>query len=191
MNGYFSQAGVFLISVAFGFYILIMMLRVLLQAVRADFHNPVSQFVVRLTTPVLRPARRLIPAVGGLDLAGLLVLLVLQVVELVLIHGMTGQSLHPAVLLVIAVGSLLSTALWIFIVAIIVQVILSWVQPGTYNPVAGLLHQITAPVLRPFRNVVPVVSGMDLSPLAALVVLNLILMAIPYLQGSLLRSLLA
>lgn len=190
MNGYFANAGVFLISVAFGFYILVLMLRFLLQTVRADFHNPLSQFVVRLTTPVLRPVRRVVPGIGGLDVAALLVLLVLQLLELGLVHGITGQSLHPAVLLVLAVGSLLSMALWIFIIAIIVQAVLSWVQPGTYNPVAGLLYQLTAPVLNPFRGFVPTVSGIDLSPLAALIVLNLILMAIPYLQGSLLRALL-
>lgn len=190
MNGYFAQAGVFLISVAFGFYILVMMLRFLLQTVRADFHNPLSQFVVRLTSPVLRPVRRLIPGMGGIDIAAVVVLLALQLLELALVHGLTGQTTHPLVLLVLAIGSLITLVLWIFIIAIIVQAILSWVQPGAYNPITALLHQITEPALGPFRRIVPMVSGIDLSPLAALVVLNLILMAVPYLQGTLLRALL-
>lgn len=183
MNGYFTQASVFLISVIFGFYILLVMVRFLLQAVRADFYNPLSQFVVRLTTPPLRPLRRIIPGVGGIDMAALVLLLALQVLELVLVHTITGRTLHPGVLLVLAVAQLISTALLIFIVAIVIQAILSWVQPGAYNPFTMVLHQLTAPVLRPFRRLVPPVSGIDLSPMVALLVLYLLLMAVPYLRA--------
>lgn len=183
MNGYFTQAGVFLISVVFGFYILLVMVRFLLQAVRADFYNPLSQFVVRLTTPPLRPLRRIIPGVAGIDLAALVLLVLLQVLELVLVHSITGRTLHPGVLLVLAVAQLVSTALLIFIVAIIIQAILSWVQPGAHNPFTMVLYQLTTPVLRPFRRLVPPVSGIDLSPMVALLALYLLLMAVPYLQA--------
>ena len=183
MNGYFSQAGVFLIGVLFGFYILLVMVRFLLQAVRADFYNPVSQFVVRLTTPPLRPLRRIIPGIGGIDVAALVLLLVLQLVELVLIQSIMGQKLHPAVLLVLAVGELVALALMIFIIAIIIQVVLSWIQPGAYNPVTVVIHQLTTPVLRPFQRLVPPVSGIDLSPMVALLVLYLLRMAVPHLQA--------
>ena len=183
MNGYFSQAGVFLIGVLFGFYILLVMVRFLLQAVRADFYNPVSQFVVRLTTPPLRPLRRIIPGIGGIDAAALVLLLVLQLLELVLIQSIMGQQLHPAVLLVLAVGELVALALMIFIVAIIIQVVLSWIQPGAYNPVTVVVHQLTTPVLRPFQRLVPPVSGIDLSPMVALLVLYLLRMAVPHLQA--------
>lgn len=183
MNGYFSQAGVFLIGVLFGFYILLVMVRFLLQAVRADFYNPVSQFVVRLTTPPLRPLRRIIPGIGGIDVAALVLLLVLQLLELVLIQSIMGQQLHPAVLLVLAVGELVALALMIFIVAIIIQVVLSWIQPGAYNPVTVVVHQLTTPVLRPFQRLVPPVSGIDLSPMVALLVLYLLRMAVPHLQA--------
>ena len=183
MNGYFSQAGVFLIGVLFGFYILLVMVRFLLQAVRADFYNPVSQFVVRLTTPPLRPLRRIIPGIGGIDVAALVLLLVLQLLELVLIQSIMGQQLHPAVLLVLAVGELVALALMVFIVAIIIQVVLSWIQPGAYNPVTVVVHQLTTPVLRPFQRLVPPVSGIDLSPMVALLVLYLLRMAVPHLQA--------
>jgi len=187
MNGYFSQAGAFLISVAFGFYILLMMLRFLLQTVRADFYNPLSQFIVKLTSPVLRPVRRVIPGLGGIDVAALLVLLALQIIELLLISAMMGGSLHPAVLLVMAIGRLINMALYIFIIAIIIQAILSWVQPATYNPMTAILYHLTEPVLRPIRSILPVFSGIDLSPLVAIIALNLVLMAVPHLQTTLLR----
>jgi YggT family protein len=187
MNGYFSEAGAFLISVAFGFYILLMMLRFLLQTVRADFYNPLSQFIVKLTSPVLKPVRRIIPGLGGIDVATLVVLLVLQIIELVLIGAMMGGSLHPAVLLVMAIGRLINMVLYIFIIAIIVQAILSWVQPATYNPMTVILYQLTEPVLRPIRSILPVFSGIDLSPLVAIIALNLVLMAVPHLQTTLLR----
>lgn len=183
MNGYFTQAGVFLISVLFGFYILLVMVRFLLQAVRADFYNPLSQFVVRLTTPPLRPLRRIIPGVAGVDLAAVVLLLGLQILELVLVHSITGRTLHPGVLLIAAVAQLVTTALLIFIVAIIIQAILSWVQPGAHNPFSAVLYQLTTPVLRPFRRIVPPVSGIDLSPMVALLALYLLLMAVPYLQA--------
>ena len=182
MNGYFPQAGVFLIGVVFGFYILLVMLRFLLQAVHADFYNPVSQFVVRLTTPPLRPLRRIIPGIGGIDMAALVLLLGLQLIELVLIYTIVGQALHPLVLLVQAIGELVGLALMIFIVAIIIQVVLSWIQPGAYNPVTVVIYQLTTPVLRPFQQLVPPVSGIDLSPMVALLVLYLLRMAVPHLQ---------
>lgn len=190
MNGYFTQAGTFLIGVVFGFFILLVMLRFLLQWVRADFYNPLSQFVVKMTAPLLKPLRRIIPGIGGVDVAAIVLLLVLQLLDTWLVSAMHGQSLHPAVILVLAIGSLINTALYIFIVAIIVQAVLSWVQPGGYNPIAVVIFQLTNPVLRPIRNILPVFSGIDLSPLVALIVLNLVLMAVPHLQAGLLGLLL-
>ncbi len=189
MNGYFANAGVFLIGVLFNFYILLVMLRFLLQAVRADFYNPMSQFVVRLTTPALRPLRRIVPGIGGVDVAALVLLLALQLLELVLIHSIVGETLNPAILLVLALGELVSTALMIFIVAIIIQAVLSWVQPAAYNPFTVVLYQLTTPILRPFRRLLPPVSGIDLSPMIALLVLYLLRMAVPYVQAMLLSPL--
>ncbi len=189
MNGYFANAGVFLIGVLFNFYILLVMLRFLLQAVRADFYNPMSQFVVRLTTPALRPLRRIIPGIGGVDVAALVLLLALQLLELVLIHSIVGETLNPWILLVLALGELVSTALMIFIVAIIIQAVLSWIQSASYNPFTVVLYQLTTPVLRPFRSLLPPVSGIDLSPMVALLVLYLLRMAVPYVQAMLLSPL--
>jgi YggT family protein len=181
MNGYFSEAGTFLISVVFGFYILMVLLRFLLQVVRADFYNPVSQFIVKLTTPVLRPLRRAIPPLGGVDTASVTLMVVLQLVELLLIALIVADGAAPGTLLVLAVAKLIKLTLWIFIIAILAQAILSWVQPHAYNPATILLYQLTTPVLRPIQRRLPVFSGIDLSPLVALVVLNLLVLAVPHL----------
>ncbi len=181
MNGYFSEAGTFLISVLFGFYILLVVLRFLLQMVRADFYNPISQFIVKLTSPVLKPLRRIIPPLGGIDTASIVLMVALQMVELVLIALMVTGAAAPGTLLVLAVAKLVKLVLWIFIIAILVQAILSWVQPHAYNPGTILLYQITTPVLRPIQRHMPVFSGIDLSPLVALIVLNLVSLAVPHL----------
>lgn len=187
MNGYFAEAGIFLVNILFGFYILMVMLRFLLQAVRADFYNPLSQFLVKITAPALNPLRRLIPGYGGVDVAAIVLLLALQFIELLLIGLIAAQGLHVGIMLVIAITSLVRLLLYIYIVAIIIQAIISWVQPGAYNPVTALMHQLTAPLLAPIRRSLPPVSGLDLSPLVALIILNLILMAIPHLESGLLR----
>lgn len=185
MNGYFAEAGVFLINVVFGFYILMVMLRFMLQVVRADFHNPVSQFLVKLTSPALKPLRRFIPGFAGIDMSAIVLLFLLKFIELLLTYLLVGSDVHIGVLLIVSVTGLISLALYIYIIGIFIQVIVSWIQPGAYNPVIALLHQLTEPVMRRARRIVPPMSGMDLSPLAAIIVLQLIVMAVPHLERTL------
>ena len=173
MSPYFGNAGQFLVQTLFGLYILIVMLRFLLQMVRADFYNPVSQFIVKATGPVLTPLRRLIPGVAGIDLAAIVLMLVLKVVELYLRLALGGQSgAFPGIFLV-ALSELVSLGIDVFFFAIIIQVIISWVNPGAYNPVTSLIHSLTEPVLAPARRVIPPMGGLDLSPIAAIIVLKL------------------
>lgn len=173
MGGYFGNAAVFLIQTAFGFYILAIMLRFLLQWLRADFYNPVSQFLVKITTPALRPLRRLIPGFGGIDFASLVLILALQIIELVLVTKLLGQPLSVAGLLVLTVAELLSLLIKVFLFSILIQVILSWVRPGDHNPISLLLYQLNEPLLAPARRIIPVISGLDLSPILVLVLLQL------------------
>jgi YggT family protein len=190
VNGYFADAGTFLISVFFGFFILMVTLRFLLQWARADFYNPISQFVVKITNPAVVPLRRYIPSLGGLDMASIVLMLLLQFIELTLITLIHGKGFQIVLLLVFSFTHLLSLVLWIFIIAIIVMAVASWIAPTSYNPVLSLLHQLTAPIMRPVQNRMPPMSGLDLSPLVLLVILNLIVMAIPYLERALLNLLL-
>lgn len=177
-GGYFSNAGVFLVNTVFGLYILIVMLRFLLQLVRGDFYNPVSQFLVKATNPVLVPLRRVIPGLLGIDWAAVLLLMVLQIMQIVLVGIIKGYAFQPLGLVVMSIAELASLALNIFFFSILIQVILSWVNPGMYNPVTSLLYSLNEPLLRPARRLVPPVSGFDFSPLVVGVALKLVEMTL-------------
>jgi len=173
-NQYFAASAVFLIQTVFGLYILAVLLRLILQWVRADFYNPVSQFLVKITNPPLKPLRRIIPGWGGVDIASVLLLIALQMAELALIDLALGSRMSPSNLFVSALAELLSLGINVVIGAILIQVILSWIAPGSYNPLIGLVHRIADPALAPARRIIPPISGIDLSPLVALVVLQLL-----------------
>lgn len=187
---YFSNAGEFLISVIFDLYILAVMLRFLLQWVRADFYNPFSQFLVKITNPPLRQLRRFIPGYGGVDWPSIVLMLVLQAVELVLI-SLIKIGHVPAIsgLFVLSIAQLLQLAVWIYIILILIQVILSWVNPHAYSPVTVLMYQLTDPIMRPVRRMIPPAGGFDWSPLVVIIALNLILMLMIAPLGDLGQSL--
>ncbi len=174
-GNYAEHAGVFLVQTLFGLYILAIMLRFLLQWVRADFYNPVSQFLVKVTNPLLKPLRRVVPGFWGIDLAAILLMLVLQMLELFLVGVMVGQSFRPLGVLVMSIGELLTLAVYVFMIAILIQVVLSWIQPGSYNPVIGLVNRLSEPLMAPARRIIPPISGLDLSPLVVLILLQLTL----------------
>ena len=171
---YATNAATFLIHTLFGLYILVVMLRFLFQVVRADFYNPVSQFVVKATNPPLVPLRRIVPGFAGVDLSAVVLMLILQFIELWLIFKVLGQPGSLAGLAALSVAELLNIALNVFFFAILIQVILSWVNPGVYNPMTSLLHSLTEPILRPARRLIPPISGLDLSPIAAIIALKLL-----------------
>lgn len=177
-GGYFSNAGVFLINTLFGLFILIVMLRFLLQLVRADFYNPVSQFLVKATNPVLVPLRRVIPGLFGLDFAAVVLLLVLQIMQIVLVGLVKGYAFQPLGIVVMAIAELASLTINIFFFSILIQVILSWISPGNDNPVSGVLYGLNEPLLRPARRMIPPLSGFDFSPLVVGVLLKLVEMTL-------------
>lgn len=184
MSGsYLANPLEFLVTTLFSLYILAVMLRFLLGAVRADFYNPVSQFLVRITNPLLLPMRKVIPSLGRYDTSALLLMLLLQLISLGLVVLLRGISVSIVTLLVVAVGELVMLAINVFLFAIVIQVILSWVNPGNYNPVTALLYSITSPIMRPLQRLIPPVSGIDLSPLAAIIGLQVLRMLIMPLLG--------
>ncbi len=159
------------------FYLLIVLLRFILQLVRADFYNPLSQFVVRATQPLVRPLRRVIPGFVGLDLASLVLAIGLQLLLMVVTMLLMGYEMTLALLPQLLIWSIIgvtSLFLKVFFFALIVSVILSWVAPGTYNPAAQLVNQLCEPVLAPFRKLIPNLGGLDISPIFAFIALNLI-----------------
>lgn len=183
MNSYFTNPLEFLISTLFSLYILAVMLRFLLGMVRADFYNPISQFLVKITNPLLVPLRKIIPGAGKIDVAAIILMVVLQLIMLAIIVALRGVTPPLLTLLLAAIGELVILAINIFLFAIIVQVIISWVNPGSYNPVNGLLNSLTSPVMRPIQRLLPPMSGIDLSPLFALIGLQVLKMLIQPLLG--------
>lgn len=173
VNPYAGNAATFLISTVFGLYILAVMLRFLFQLTRADFYNPVAQFVVRVTNPLLLPLRRVVPGMGGIDLAAVILMLLLQMVELWLTYSIIGGTPKVIGLLVLSVAKLLSLVLSVFFFSILIQVIISWVNPGAYNPITSLLYSLNEPLLAPARRLIPPISGLDLSPLVVIIALQL------------------
>jgi YggT family protein len=175
-DGYFTSPLEFLISTLFSLYILAVMLRFLLGAVRADFYNPISQFLVRITNPLLIPLRKVIPSIGKFDSAAMILMIVLQLVAVTLVLLLRSQGITPAVLIIATLASLVSLLINVFMFAIIIQVIISWMNPGSYNPLSSLLHSLTNPLLRPIRHIIPPIAGIDLSPLFALIALQVLRM---------------
>ena len=170
------EALIYIIQTLGSLYLLIVLLRFILQLVRADFYNPLSQFTVKATQPLLKPLRRFIPSIAGLDTASLvlavLVQLLLMVVTLSLM-GFNPVSVIPQLLVWSLIG-VTSLFFKVFFFALIVSVILSWVAPGSYNPGAQLVNQLCEPLLAPFRKLLPNLGGLDLSPIFAFIALNLV-----------------
>ena len=167
---YVANPITFLIGTLGGLYILAMMLRFLLQWVRADFYNPVSQFLVKITQPALGPLRRVIPGWGGVDLAAVALMIILQMLLLAAILALRGLAAPLGFLFFEAVAELVRLLLNVFLFAIIIQVILSWVNPDPYNPIVRALRSLTEPVFDKVRRLIPfvMIGGLDLSPIAVL-----------------------
>ena len=170
-----NTAAVYVLQTLGSLYLLIVLLRFVLQLVRANFYNPLCQFIVKATQPLLKPLRRIIPSVFGLDMSSLvlaiLVQLALMALTLLLTYGTTGNPLQLLIWSLIGVTALF---LKIFFFALIISVILSWVAPGSHNPGAELVNQICEPALAPFRRLLPNLGGLDISPILAFMVLKLL-----------------
>ena len=173
-----SQIALFLIEAIFSLYIGAVVIRLLLGFARASFHNPLSQFLVKVTNPILVPMRRFIPSIGKIDTSAVLLAYLLTVIKVSLLFLiLRGAVMFPESLL-IAFGELIKTIIWVYIIALILQAVISWVGSAQGNPVSPLIHSLTNPIVRPIRKVVPLVGMMDLSPLVAILGLNVLLIVV-------------
>ncbi|MEE4100056.1 YggT family protein [Pseudomonas viridiflava] len=170
-----NTAAIYVLQTLGSLYLMLILLRFVLQLVRANFYNPLSQFIVKATQPLLKPLRRIIPSIFGLDMSSLVLAIIVQMIlialTLLLMFGTTGDPLHLLLWSIISVTALF---LKIFFFALIISVILSWVAPGSNNPGAELVNQICEPALAPFRRIVPNLGGLDISPILAFLVLKLL-----------------
>ncbi len=170
-----SNAFTFLISTLLDLYIAAVLLRLLLQWVRADFYNPLSQFLVKLTNPAIIPLRRVIPSIGRLDTASVVLMMALEIFSVWLVSQLSSEAIGWTQILPFAVIKLCMTLLTTYFFLIIASVILSWVGQGLRHPFVPLLYQLTEPVLRPIRRIIPPIAGIDLSPLFALIAIRFLI----------------
>lgn len=185
-----ATALIFLISVACGLFTLALLLRFYLQCVRAAYRNPLSDFLNALTDFIVRPARRVIPGLWGLDLATIVLAWLIQFIELVLVVVIKGYEpdiaathIAYAGLALLAVVMVVKLALYIIMVATVVQAVLSWINP--YSPVGPILNSMTRPFLRIFQRWIPPIGNVDLSPLFVIVACQLLLMLpVAYLESA-------
>lgn len=183
-SSYVTDPLAFIINTLFGLYILVVMLRFLFQAVRADFYNPISQFIVKVTNPPLVPLRRIIPSMGGLDMSAVVLMLALQMLLLFLIVSIQGAAISPWSLFIFSIAELISLLFNVYLFSIIILAIASWIAPGNYNPALNLLHSLTEPVMKHARRMLPPISGIDLSPLLVILAIQVLkMLIIPPLQA--------
>lgn len=177
------QIAALLIRSVFSFYIVLVLIRWLLAAVRADFYNPLSQFVVKSTNPPLRIIRRFIPAIGQIDTSALILMFALQMSEIYLLALLAGFLPPIWMVALSSLKRLLLMLVWIYIAAIIAEAIMSWISPLSsqgyrYSPIQSLINSLTSPLLNPIRRMIPTIGMIDLSPLIALLLLNIVMILI-------------
>ena len=175
MSGSLIQALIFVIDVFAGLYLLLLLLRFLIPWLRIDFRDPLAQGILKLTSPVVIPVRRFLPAIGRVDTATIVVAFVIQYLVVMIIFLLVGAPVVSALAIAVeSVFRLLGLIINIFMFGILLSIILSWIAPNSHNPAVGIVRAIADPVLRPFRRVIPPMGGFDISPIFALVALGVV-----------------
>lgn len=171
-----NQISLYLVQTAIGIYLLIMVMRFILQLVLADFYNPICQFLVRATNPLVVPLRRILPARGRIDAASFLLAVLIQLLGIIALFAISGGGSlpNPSLLIAWSVIAVVGLILKIYFFALIGMIILSWIAPGSANPAAYLLYQITEPVMAPFRRMLPSMGGLDFSPILVFILINVL-----------------
>jgi YggT family protein len=185
-SGYFTTPLTFIVDVLFGLYIAIVALRLIMQWAQWEYHNPIVQMIIKVTQVPVKWLRRYIPPYGKWDTATLVLLIALTSLKLIIIGALQPAHVRQPLFFAWLIADIFSLFITLFSASIIIQVILSWVTPvGTYNPVAPLVHSMNSPLLRPFRRLLPPIAGIDLSPLFALLALQVLSMLVmPLLIGA-------
>ncbi len=168
-----SDVGVFVVRSILMLFLMIVMIRVLLQVARADFYNPISQGIVKITNPLLLPLRRIIPGVGGIDMAGIVLALLVSIVAIIALFALSGFGFPPMPNMIAWAGlGLIALILDIYWVTVLIGIVASFIAPHNPHPALLLLRQFTEPVLTPFRKILPPMGGLDLSPILFFIALG-------------------
>ena len=179
MRDSFTLSLIFLVRTIGDLYLLTFLLRFIMQWVRADFYNPLAQFVVKATNPLVVPARRFIPSAGGADLATLLVLIILEAMLTWTLLFLGSLSVTTNQFLLLVPLRLINLTLWFYTVSIFVYVLMSWFTQAGYSPISRMLAELNEPLLGPVRRLLPPIGGLDLSPLLVLILIQAVRVAVP------------
>lgn len=167
-----QQALYFIIKTIAQLYLLVLLLRFWLPLLRADFRNPLAQGILRITSPLIVPLRRLLPSIGRIDTSTILVAYVIQYLTILVLLAISGNMVPTVPILITTLIELAILSLNLFFFVILIKIILSWVAPTTYNYATALLTTMAEPVLRPFRRMIPPIGGLDISPIFAIILLQ-------------------
>jgi YggT family protein len=176
----------FLVKTLSDLYLLTFLLRIILQWMRAAYYNSLAQFIWKVTTPLVRPVRRILPSTTAIDLAALLVLIALECVATWVLLAIAGLHAPLPIFALFVVVRLVSLTLWFYTVAIFIYVLLSWFTQS-FSPMGAVLGELVEPVLRPARRLLPPVAGLDLAPALVMILLFAILIGLSGLIPPLLR----
>jgi len=170
---YMTDPIIFLIDTLCSLYIMAVLLRFLLQWCGADFYNPISQFLVKITHPPLRIMRRFVPSIGKIDSSSLVLMLSLQMLADFSILMLKGVSINVGALAILSMTQLISLLLNVLVFSVFARAVLSWVNPGAFYAAASIVDALSNPILNLCRKMIPNLGGIDLSPLAALLLLQM------------------
>jgi len=175
---YMTDPIIFLIDTLFSLYIMAILLRFLLQWCGADFYNPISQILVKITHPPLRIMRRFVPSIGKIDSSSLVLMLSLQMLADFSILLLKGVSINIGALAILSMTQLISLLLNVLVFSVFARAILSWMNPGAFYAATSIVEALSQPILNLCRKVIPDLGGIDLSPLAALLLLQMAKMVV-------------
>jgi YggT family protein len=167
-----ASALVFIVNALTSLYLLVLLLRFWLPWLRADFRNPLAQGILKLTSPVVIPLRRIVPSFGRLDTATILVAFIVQYLAILLILLIVGRNAAFSAIATTALVKLVMLSINLFMFAIFVRIILSWMSPGQQNPATAIISTLTEPILRPVRRIIPPMGGFDISPIFVIIALG-------------------
>ena len=167
-----KPALIFIISTLAQLFLLVMLLRFWLPWLRADFRNPIAQGILRITSPLVIPVRRIIPPIGRLDTATVVIAFAIQYLTLLIILTLSAVTPTIGPVALTSLIDLVLLSLRLFTFAIFIHIILSWIAPGTHNPATAFISMLVEPVMAPFRRVIRPIGGLDISPIFAIIALQ-------------------
>jgi YggT family protein len=173
MSDTIRAAILFLVDTTFSLFTFLLFVRLVLAYVGAQYADPVTQLVIRLTDFIVKPLRRWIPNTKGIELSTLLLIFIIEIIKFLVIGLFSFGFPHIMGLPILALADMIKLMSQTFFYAILIQAVMSWIQPQ--SPMNYLLHQFNSPVMRPIQRLIPPINGIDISPIPAMLLLQLVI----------------